>query len=117
MTVIATEDHDFSHESSVAVQYLNIRVASINPAVKPFVIRLLSTDYGELREKIQAPIRNARNIIIHQSLTDRFLEAFRQQVEENDRVILAETDEVGHSLCMSYFCGSVIIYLRTLHMS
>ena len=94
MTIIATEDHDFSHESNMAVQYLNIQVSSINPAVKPFVIRLLSTDYGDLREKIQAPIRNARNIIIHQSLTDRFLEAFREQVELNEKFFLAETDEV-----------------------
>ncbi|KAK3727035.1 hypothetical protein QZH41_012556 [Actinostola sp. cb2023] len=95
LTIIATEDHDFSHESNMAVQFLNIQVASINPAVKPFIIRLLSTDYGELREKIHAPIRNARNIIIHQSLTDRFLEAFRQQVEQNEKYFIQEIDEVS----------------------
>lgn len=95
LSITATEDHDISHESNMAVQFLNIQVASINPAVKPFIIRLISNDYGELREKIQAPIRNARNIIIHQSLTDRFLEAFRYQVDQNERYLIGNNEEVS----------------------
>ena len=94
LSITRTEDHAFSHESSLAVQYLNIQVSSINPAVSPFYIRLLSNDYGELRDKIQAPIRNARNVIIHQSLTDRFLEAFRLQVELNEKYGIPTPEEV-----------------------
>lgn len=94
LSIIHAEDHAISHESSVSVQFLNITVASINPGVKPFVIRLNSTDYGDLREKLQAPIRNARNVVIHQSLSDKFIEAFKEQVSQNTRYQLNEGEEV-----------------------
>lgn len=95
LSIIHAEDHDISHESNVAVQFLNIRVSSITPGVKPFVIRLNSTDYGDLREKLQAPIRNARNVVIHQSLSDKFLEAFKEQVSHNEVYQLQEGEEVS----------------------
>ena len=94
LSIIHAEDHAISHESSVAVQFLNIKVSSIMPGVKPFVIRLNSTDYGDLREKLQAPIRNARNVVIHQSLSDKFIEAFKEQVAQNDAYHLQDGEEV-----------------------
>ena len=48
-----------------------------------FFFRLNSLEYRDLKEKLQAPVRNARNIVIKQSLSDQFLEAFREQVNEN----------------------------------
>ena len=96
--IINTEEHDIynlSHETTVSVQFLNIQVNSINSAVKPFIIRLNSHDYGDLREKLQAPIRNARNVLIHQSLSDRFVEAFRYQVEQNEKYVLSQEMEVS----------------------
>ena len=47
------------------------------------VIRLNSMQYSQLREKIQNPIRAARSIVIHQSLSDRFIAAFTEQVQRN----------------------------------
>ena len=76
------------------MQFLNIKVSSITPGVKPFVIRLNSTDYGDLREKLQAPIRNARNVVIHQSLSDKFIEAFKEHVAQNDAYHLQDGEEV-----------------------
>ncbi|XP_032222536.2 E3 ubiquitin-protein ligase TM129 [Nematostella vectensis] len=93
LSIIASEDHDISPENSVSLQFLNILVESINPTVEPFVIRLLSTDYGDLKDRLQAPIRNARNVIIHQSLSDRFLDAFRSLVEQNERFHLGDAEE------------------------
>lgn len=102
LSIIHAEDHDISHESNVAVQFLNIRVSSITPGVKPFVIRLNSTDYGDLREKLQAPIRNARNVVIHQSLSDKFLEAFKEQVSQNEVYQLQEGEEVSWKLHFNF---------------
>lgn len=48
-----------------------------------FLIRLNSAEYGELREKLRAPIINAANVVIHQSLSDLFLETFTSLVESN----------------------------------
>ena len=92
LSIIQTEDHNISHENNIAVQFLNIQIASINAAVEPFVIRLNSAEYGDLREKLQAPIRNARNVVIHQSLSDRFVQAFRDQVEQNVTYKLPDGD-------------------------
>lgn len=94
LSIIHAEDHDISHESNVAVQFLNIKVSSVTPGTKPFVIRLNSTDYGDLREKLQAPVRNARNVVIHQSLSDKFIEAFKEQVSHNEVYQLQEGEEV-----------------------
>ncbi|XP_077992534.1 E3 ubiquitin-protein ligase TM129-like [Glandiceps talaboti] len=83
LTLIGTQEHDIYYESNTSVQFLNIRVDSVNQHVKPFTIRLNSTEYSDLKEKLSAPVRNARNIVIHQSLTDRFLDTFREQVGLN----------------------------------
>lgn len=44
---------------------------------------LNSTEYGELREKLHAPIRNAANVVIHQTLSDLFVETFTSLAEMN----------------------------------
>jgi hypothetical protein len=45
--------------------------------------RLLATDYQDMKDKLQIPVRNLRNVVIQQSLSDRFVHAFRQQVHGN----------------------------------
>ncbi|XP_046850225.1 E3 ubiquitin-protein ligase TM129-like [Xenia sp. Carnegie-2017] len=97
LNIVKAEDHEISIETHFAVQYLNIEVLSINSSVKPFVIRLNSLDYSELREKIQAPIVNARNVIIHQSISDQFVKAFKEQVEQNERYHIDRASEIIES--------------------
>ncbi|XP_053317481.1 E3 ubiquitin-protein ligase TM129 [Spea bombifrons] len=94
LTVIDSKQHDLSPESSTPVQFITIQVASINPGVRPFDIRLNATEYGELREKLHAPIRNAANVVIHQTLGDRFLETFRSLVENNQLYDLPSNQEL-----------------------
>ena len=94
LNILKAENHEISIETNSAIQFLNIQVSSINSAVKPFVIRLNSMDYSELKEKIQAPIVNARNVVIHQSLSDQFVKAFKDQVVQNQRYQIDRTTEV-----------------------
>lgn len=114
LSIIHAEDHDISHESNVAVQFLNIKVFSITPGTKPFVIRLNSTDYGDLREKLQAPVRNARNVVIHQSLSDKFIEAFKEQVSQNEVYRLQEGEEVccGLHVTFNSYCEHLMEILN-----
>ncbi|KAB0398232.1 hypothetical protein E2I00_008821, partial [Balaenoptera physalus] len=49
--------------------------------------QLNSTEYGELCEKLRAPIRSAANVVIHQSLGDLFLETFASLVEDLEACI------------------------------
>ena len=46
-------------------------------------IRLNSLQYSQLKDKLQAPIRTARTIVIQQTLSDQFAAAFRDQVHRN----------------------------------
>ncbi|XP_076878653.1 E3 ubiquitin-protein ligase TM129 [Brachyhypopomus gauderio] len=83
LTVIDSRQHDLTPDSNTPVQILTITVASINPSIKSFDIRLNSTEYGELREKLHAPIRNAANVVVHLTLSELFLETFKSHVEMN----------------------------------
>ncbi|XP_011662403.1 E3 ubiquitin-protein ligase TM129-like [Strongylocentrotus purpuratus] len=90
LNILQTVDHALSHESSTGVQILTIEVVSINRNIKPFQIRLNALDFRDLKDKVSMPIVNARNVVIQQTLTDRFLEAFRQQVDGNQRYALPD---------------------------
>lgn len=57
--------------------------------------RLNALDFRDLKDKVSMPIVNARNVVIQQTLTDRFLEAFRQQVDGNQRYVLPDGSPVS----------------------
>ena len=88
LTIQRSEDHAMSFESQTPVQFLWIKVQSINLAVKPFILRVNSTEYGDIKDKLQSPVRNARNVVIHQTLSDQFLAAFGERVEANQQYFL-----------------------------
>ncbi|XP_007896134.1 E3 ubiquitin-protein ligase TM129 [Callorhinchus milii] len=94
LTLTESRQHELCPDVNAPVQFLTIRVSSINPNVKPFDIRLNSTEYGELREKLHMPVRNAHNVVIHQSLSDMFLDTFKVQVELNQPYPLTGNQEL-----------------------
>nr|XP_012322297.1 E3 ubiquitin-protein ligase TM129 [Aotus nancymaae] len=94
LTVTESRQHELSPDSNLPVQLLTIRVASANPAVQAFDIRLNSTEYGELCEKLRAPIRSAAHVVIHQSLGDLFLETFASLVEVNPAYSVPSSQEL-----------------------
>uniref|UniRef100_A0A8C5SIK6 Transmembrane protein 129, E3 ubiquitin ligase n=1 Tax=Laticauda laticaudata TaxID=8630 RepID=A0A8C5SIK6_LATLA len=83
LTVIDSRQQDLLLDANMPAQFLTIRVASADPRVKAFDIRLNSSEYGELQDKLRAPIQNGANVVIHQSLSDLFLETFSSLVERN----------------------------------
>lgn len=56
--------------------------------------RLNSSEYGELCEKLHAPIRSAANVVIRQSLGDLFLETFASHVEVNPAYSVPSNQEL-----------------------
>ncbi|RMC14429.1 hypothetical protein DUI87_09525 [Hirundo rustica rustica] len=110
LTVTDSRQHELTPDSNVPVQFLTIRVASVNPYVKAFDIRLNSTEYGELREKLRAPISNAANVVIHQSLSDLFLETFTSLVEINQTYHVPSTQELEPCIgCMQTIANIKLI--------
>ncbi|XP_041847173.1 E3 ubiquitin-protein ligase TM129 isoform X3 [Melanotaenia boesemani] len=98
VTVTESTQHELSPDSSTPVEMLTLRVESINPAVRPFGFRINSTDYSDFREKLGAPIRLSPNVVIHQTISDLFLETFRAQVELNQPYTLPGGQEL--ELCI-----------------
>jgi len=101
LTLADAEEHKLSYQTQTTVQYLNIAVGHIGQGLNPFSIRLNSLELGDLKEKLQGPIRNARNIVIHQSMSDLFLNAFREQINSNPPYYLPQNVEVEQCIgCM-----------------
>ncbi|CAK6979939.1 E3 ubiquitin-protein ligase TM129 isoform X1 [Scomber scombrus] len=112
VTVTDSRQHELTPDSASPIQLLTLRVESINPAVRPFDIRLISTDYAELREKLHAPIRTSANVVIHQTISDLFLDTFRAQVDLNPPYTLPEGQEVEPCIgCMQVPAGTKLVRL------
>ena len=82
LTIKSTDEY-VDPETRQTTQFINITVSSINSACSDFNIRLLSTDYTDLCTKVSGVILNIRNIVFQQTLSDRFEEAFRDEVIQN----------------------------------
>ncbi|KAF7644975.1 hypothetical protein LDENG_00212770 [Lucifuga dentata] len=112
VTVTESRQHHLTPDSASPAQILTLQVDSINPAVKSFHISLNSTEYVELREKLHAPIRNAANVVIHQTISDLFLETFRAQVELNQPYSLPSGQELELCIgCMQVPASTKLIRL------
>ncbi|XP_026578356.1 E3 ubiquitin-protein ligase TM129 [Pseudonaja textilis] len=83
LTVIDSRQQDLLLDVNMPSQFLTIRVTSTDPRVKDFDIRLNSSEYEEMQDKLCAPIQNGANVVIQQSLSDLFLETFTSLVERN----------------------------------
>jgi hypothetical protein len=57
-----------------------------------YVVRLNALDFRDLQDKVSHPITVLQNVTFHHTLTDRFLDAFREQVAENP---VYETSQVS----------------------
>ena len=82
MSIQSTDEH-IDPETRLTSQFININVSSINPGSADFRIRLNATDYNDLCNKVSGPILNVRNVVFHQTLTERFEEAFKEEVTQN----------------------------------
>ncbi|XP_028271365.1 E3 ubiquitin-protein ligase TM129 isoform X2 [Parambassis ranga] len=112
VTVIDSIQHHLSPDSATPTEILTLRVDSINPAVRPFNICVNSTEYAELREKLQAPIRNSPNVVIHQTIGELFLETFRAQVNLNQSYTLPSGQEVEPCIgCMQVPANTKLVRL------
>lgn len=112
VTVTESRQHQLSPDLASPAQILTLRVDSINPHIRPFDIRLNSTEYAELREKIHAPIRNSANVVIHQTISELFLETFRAQVDLNQPYTLPSAQEMEPCIgCMQVPASTKLVRL------
>ena len=82
------------------VQYLTVKVHDRRNPRNSFEIRLKSTDYRELQNRVRGSISNTHNVTIVKSVSERFIEVFKEHVEQNPRY--QETEELEPCIgCMA----------------
>lgn len=95
------DDFTLSPESSAGTQFLEIQVTSRRNADHEFRIRLNSFDFRDLKDKLQAPVQNARQILIQQSLSEKFIQAFYETASANPKYRMNDEDEAEQCIgCM-----------------
>ncbi|XP_077465957.1 E3 ubiquitin-protein ligase TM129 [Stigmatopora argus] len=112
VTVTESRQHQLNPDSASPIQLLTLRVHSINPAIRSFDISLNSTEYAELREKLHVPIRNSANVVIHQTISELFLETFQAHVNLNQSYSLPSGQEVEPCIgCMQMPANTKLVRL------
>ena len=69
---------------------MNQKTKPIQFEYSGFYYRLNSLEYQNLQHKVRGPIQNIENIHIYKSVTERFIEVFREEVEKNPRTTVSE---------------------------
>lgn len=100
LTVISSDTHNFTHDGMREVQFINIKVTSTRPGLKPFVIRMKALDFRDLQTKYTRPITILPHVHFHKSLIDRFIDVFREQAKTNP---VYDTNQVSDFLIILGF--------------
>lgn len=55
------------------------------PGTEKFNIRLNALDFKDLQDRVSRPITVLPHVTFHKTLLDRFIDTFKEQVEQNSR--------------------------------
>lgn len=87
--LIADKTYEFPRgveDTSEPMQYVSIQVKPIREGVSEFGIRIKSTDFKILQDRLSRPIEILQSVKFHATVLDKFIEVFREEVEKNPRV-------------------------------
>ncbi|KAK9295819.1 hypothetical protein QLX08_009950 [Tetragonisca angustula] len=90
LIVNRSDTHEMSPTTRGEIQFINIEVKPTRAGSQPFDIRLNVFDFKNLQDKVSRPIVILQNITFHKTLLDKFIDNFKQQVQENPRYEYAE---------------------------
>ncbi|XP_017889747.1 E3 ubiquitin-protein ligase TM129 [Ceratina calcarata] len=83
LIVNKSDTHEMSPMTGREIQFINIEVKSSRAGAKPFDIRLNVFHFKKLQDKVSRPITILQNIKFQKSLLDKFIDNFKEQVQEN----------------------------------
>jgi len=91
--IVNSDHHDITLDQQVGgVQFLSIAVVTDKPTVPKLVFRMNALDYENLQERLQTRIENKANIEIFKSITERFVEVFKEKLEQNPAVTVTDQE-------------------------
>merc|ERR1719369_1074641 len=83
--------HEISQAMQVGgTQFLKIEVKSRKPGVASFFFRLNSNEYQNLQDKVRVSIHNFQNIHIYKTVSERFVDVFKEQIAQNPRTPVSD---------------------------
>ncbi|XP_045459913.1 E3 ubiquitin-protein ligase TM129 [Melitaea cinxia] len=84
-TLVATaaDRHNLSTTGEDEVQYVNIEVIPTRDDIEKFSFRISTTSLRELQPRLDRAVRVPENISLLPTLIERFIEVFKQHIEEN----------------------------------
>ena len=81
LQLTSSEQHRISTEGHIGgAQFLHITIKNRRPEVADFSIRLNALEYQNFQDKISGSIENVENIQIFRTVSERFIEVFRDTV-------------------------------------
>jgi len=84
LQIIDSEQHRISTEGHIGgAQYLHISIKNRRPEFSSYNIRLNSLEYQNFKDKINTSIDNVKNVEIFKTVSERFVEVFRETIKEN----------------------------------
>lgn len=94
LKIITCDTHRISTEGEPGgAQFLLIEVVSRKAGVSSFRFRVNALEYQNLQDRLAGPIQNVRNIQIYRTVSDRFVDVFKEQVAGNPRASAAAATE------------------------
>ncbi|KAM3726516.1 E3 ubiquitin-protein ligase [Dirofilaria immitis] len=117
LEAIRADEHPISHhmQSGGSAQFISICIKSTTQRFEPFVIRVRAESFRDLRNKLDKPIALAREVVLKQSLNERFVEAFTQQIGLNPRYDYGEPERLEPCLGCSSELSNVKLWKRCLN--
>ncbi|XP_017789571.1 PREDICTED: E3 ubiquitin-protein ligase TM129 [Habropoda laboriosa] len=108
LIVNRSDTHEMSPMTRGEVQFINIEVKSTRIGSQPFDIRLNALDFKNLQDKISRPITILQNITFHKTLLEKFIDSFKEQVQENP--YYEYTEEVSQCIGCMQALSNVKLY-------
>jgi len=101
LELASSEHHRISTEGEIGgAQFLHIKVVNRKPEISSFIFRLNSLEYQNLQDKVTGTIANLANIQVYKTVSERFVDVFKEQIRENPRARV--TDELEACIgCMA----------------
>ena len=90
LIVNRSDTHEMSPVTGGEVQFINIEVKPTRTGSQPFDVRLNVFDFKNLQDKVSRPITILQNITFHKTLLDKFIDNFKEHVQENPHYGYAE---------------------------
>ncbi|KAJ0179109.1 hypothetical protein K1T71_004821 [Dendrolimus kikuchii] len=83
LVATATDSHDFSPSGEDETQYVNIEAIPSREEVRKFTFRITAAALRDLQPRLMRPVRVPDHISLLPTLIERFVNVFKQYVEQN----------------------------------